>query len=743
MKKQLLAYLMLPFVCFGLSTAIQAQVNPQKSTYIIYFDYDQYQLTDTEKNRLESFSQTLQEAPEAYKMELIGHTDADGNKKYNEILSMNRCKTIQQYFEEKGWQEKQFEKTAWYFAKPAASNATNETKAKNRRVEIIVSQINPSNSDININDNDLSANQEDNSINIDAPILQTAQFDAKKGIEFRYNRSGTKIYIPQDALMHKDGSPVTGQVDIAYTEFRDVADFIFSDISMMYHEHAFNSAGMFELRVSQNGEELVIQPGQSYDMDFQMTDKLPDVGFFQYDKMSNEWTQLGNLDSQNETFAGAEERTCTTQHFDVIPQAVGKKLKDTLDTYKELVATGLFLADTKSDFFQEVYYDRIPSFDEAWEMPENYSNPFLELSQFEIKENYPADRFKCIDFDCPEVEIIKDIPLAISVPDDMPDLYILMEREWSTILAGTTYPLEEFNVMKRHLDVNKWIDARLEHVAGREFALHLKDGKKNKTLKLYANLRQSEIPQFKNPKKQAEALENAYKAVLGNYNQRLDSRRKDYTKNVSDLKEILPTFLDFASRFRSAPQKCLDVDAWVAYFDANKQRMKRLYTFMSKIEDRKIPYAWSSGALPISQKRFIYPNEMVQGLRLANFGVFNCDQIRRLGNVNKVLASYQNEKGELIHADHLYVVDYTINGVLSFDPVELTYNPENPTALIIKDTNDQYYFFGKRDLKEMTMKNGDVATIKMQSIEVNNPSDLRHYIGLRSVQDINTTSQAY
>ncbi|MCH2043005.1 MAG: OmpA family protein [Saprospiraceae bacterium] len=741
MKTPLFTYLMLLLISLGLSPKIKAQVTPPNTTCTIYFDYDQYKLSTTEKSRLETFAQTLNQRSNTYRIELIGHTDADGNREYNEVLSMNRCKTIQQYFEEKGWQAEQFKKTAWYFAKPAASNRTSTSKAKNRRVEIIVSQINSFNT--NLKENDLSANQKNNTIDINAPILQTAQFDAKKGIEFRYNRSGTKIYIPQNALMHKDGSPVTGQVDIAYTEFRDVADFIFSDISMMYHEHAFNSAGMFELRVSQNGEELLVQPGQSYNMDFQMTDQLPNVGFFQYDKVSNQWTQLGNLESQNEAFVGAEERACETTYFDVIPQNIGKKLKDTLDTYKKLVATGLFLASTQSNFLQEVYYNKIPSFDQAWEMPENYSNPFLELNQFKIREMYPADHFKCVEFDCPTVEITKDIPLDISVPDNMPDLLILMEREWSTILAGETYPLEEFNLMKRNLDVSTWIDARLEHIAGRVFVLYLKDGKRKQTMKLYANLNQDEIPQFKNKKKQAEALENAYKAILGNYQQQLDYRREEYAKQVSDLQEILPTFLDFASRFRSAPQKCLGVDAWITYFDKNKQRMERLYTYMNTIEDRYIPKAWSTGEFPLPKNRFVYPTPLVQGLRMNNFGVFNCDQIMRLGKVNKVLASYEDENNVKIEADHLYVVDYTINGVLSFNPLELTYNPNNPTALIVKDVYDQYYFFGKHDLKEMTIENGDVTIIKMQSIEVSTASDLRHYIGLRSIQDINTTSQAH
>lgn len=66
-----------------------------------------------------------------------GYTDSDGSDAYNLALSKRRAKTIKEYFISKGIPAKRISSVAGYGeAKPVGSNATEEGKALNRRVEI-------------------------------------------------------------------------------------------------------------------------------------------------------------------------------------------------------------------------------------------------------------------------------------------------------------------------------------------------------------------------------------------------------------------------------------------------------------------------------------------------------------------------------------------------------------------------------------------------------------------------------
>lgn len=79
---------------------------------------------------------------------------------------------------------------------------------------------------------------------------------------------GTRIHIPENAFVVKeDGTPVQGEVDLEFKEYSNRGEIIASDIPMYYIEESgekqyFESAGMFEIRASQNGKELEIADGK-------------------------------------------------------------------------------------------------------------------------------------------------------------------------------------------------------------------------------------------------------------------------------------------------------------------------------------------------------------------------------------------------------------------------------------------------------------------------------------------------
>ena len=70
------------------------------------------------------------------KVEIDGHTDSSGPAAYNMTLSEKRAEAIKDHFVSRGIDPNRLTTKGLGFTKPAASNATKEGRAKNRRVEL-------------------------------------------------------------------------------------------------------------------------------------------------------------------------------------------------------------------------------------------------------------------------------------------------------------------------------------------------------------------------------------------------------------------------------------------------------------------------------------------------------------------------------------------------------------------------------------------------------------------------------
>lgn len=99
----------------------------------VYFDVDKFVLKADEKEKLDLFLKNIF-VVNILSIELTGHTDSDGSLAYNEKLSKNRVKTIDDYFTELNL--KTTSKVEFGELKPIDDNAKDEGKAKNRRVEV-------------------------------------------------------------------------------------------------------------------------------------------------------------------------------------------------------------------------------------------------------------------------------------------------------------------------------------------------------------------------------------------------------------------------------------------------------------------------------------------------------------------------------------------------------------------------------------------------------------------------------
>lgn len=71
------------------------------------------------------------------KIEIQGHSDNRGSKRFNTKLSEKRAKAVMKYLVEKGVEQDRLSAKGFGFAKPIAPNDTPEGRAENRRVELM------------------------------------------------------------------------------------------------------------------------------------------------------------------------------------------------------------------------------------------------------------------------------------------------------------------------------------------------------------------------------------------------------------------------------------------------------------------------------------------------------------------------------------------------------------------------------------------------------------------------------
>ncbi|MCC7298235.1 MAG: OmpA family protein [Bacteroidia bacterium] len=101
----------------------------------IFFDVDKFELKKESFTELENLLQLMQKNP-TMKVEISGHTDNTGSEEHNKELSENRAKSVQQYLISKGIDANRLVAKGYGASQPIATNATEEGKALNRRIEM-------------------------------------------------------------------------------------------------------------------------------------------------------------------------------------------------------------------------------------------------------------------------------------------------------------------------------------------------------------------------------------------------------------------------------------------------------------------------------------------------------------------------------------------------------------------------------------------------------------------------------
>ena len=116
--------------------------------------------------------------------------------------------------------------------------------------------------------------------------------------------TGSYIEMEKYAVTYKNGDPVEGVYQLQYREFRNQAEIALSGIPMVFSaedEEVFNSVGMYEIRATKDGEELILQKDAV--IHFQCTEILEDVAFYKMDDFGS-WNHEEEITFSEGTNAG-------------------------------------------------------------------------------------------------------------------------------------------------------------------------------------------------------------------------------------------------------------------------------------------------------------------------------------------------------------------------------------------------------------------------------------------------------
>ncbi len=468
---------------------------------------------------------------------------------------------------------------------------------------------------------------------INSVPMTTARFRAETGVDYQSPLSGTTVHIPGGALIHPDGRPVRGEVELDFREYRDIADFLASGIPMHYGDErgafSFNSAGMFEVRVRQNGESLQMADGQNYEVHFAPTDKLTATNLYYFNEAAGAWqfepnAAFGQGDSRNPgrnlpvpvSALEAINNNTNGAGPECLPEFVEVGWTDHASVMKQAVQLGYDLATEKVRM--PVWFRKNP----------NFTNDQLlnGLERGLIRLVHDRD----------QVELM--------FPEDLDTVFTELKAFKNCYFKRVVDSSADVSLMRKLAAENYW----------NRFAVFQENGNLCH-ITLFGDQGSVNFFAYLNPSPGNHDF-NIDK-VMANYIHLRNERLRNFEKLVANLRQ----FAILAPAFQPEDEWCKTKADWLAYFEDHHPMMRKRYAALIKsgltTNDSLALVTYDDWFRRVrdlnmaSLDKRAAANSGVRALQyvliIYRFGLYNCDQIFRLGD-DYILAGYQTADGQRI-----------------------------------------------------------------------------------------------
>lgn len=551
-----------------------------------------------------------------------------------------------------------------------------------------------------------------------APDVYTV--NAMTGSQVEYG-SGTRISIPAMAFEDANGTPVQGQIDITYREFRDPIDIVLSGIPMKYDSAGtggdFKSAGMFEMNASQNGAEVYLREGKKVDMKFAVTDTAASYDFYRLDEQKG-WVYLSDPGKAETDAASTEQALANTRNPDQQAGAAVVKVSAIApnDTAAILAATENAEVLEGATFAVQMYWSAIrnvrvrnwikdtTAFDRRYEDTCYFGT---DRQNFFVNGNaktwaqkrkassrlYFRKRASGADYTVVSIEQVSTL-YGLN-----PELAAFAGYFWKIDGKMNTKQVSERFGRKSGINDMRVIQE------GTEFILELKYHWGYDRIK-------AELVNLDQKKKPVSVSEDRQNRLNRNYNTRLDNRRRSMERSNDQqtrrqLNKVQRAHNDSVRVWKglnkqmNEEEKVMDFPAWKEY--VKKQRIAMFKNVLNQ------DMSGSSAAY--------------QALSIQGMGIFNCDQITRMQKPKEFVAKTIAAVGAVIVPVTLFVIDKVRNIVFQYSGmgdggVGGHYDENSKNQLLATDKDGNLYQVTEEqfDAGKLTGKKG----MELEGVRISN-----------------------
>ena len=104
---------------------------------VVNFAVNKHNLTKSQRKKLNEII-LFAKTDNSLNIQLNGHADGEGPRRYNKQLSLKRVNAVEQYLIKSGVPSQQISASAFGEGRPVGSNRNDHGRSKNRRVDVIV-----------------------------------------------------------------------------------------------------------------------------------------------------------------------------------------------------------------------------------------------------------------------------------------------------------------------------------------------------------------------------------------------------------------------------------------------------------------------------------------------------------------------------------------------------------------------------------------------------------------------------
>jgi hypothetical protein len=214
--------------------------------------------------------------------------------------------------------------------------------------------------------------------------------------------------------------------------------------------------------------------------------------------------------------------------------------------------------------------------------------------------------------------------------------------------------------------------------------------------------------------------------------QEMEVHKTIFAKNGNVTVEFLPyqwqNYSDAKKRFKDDFSK-------LKFFESpGEYNLKCSTETYQKIESKIKEHNEILNKERIEKQKLISKNYLlISGLSAPNFGVYNCDQQKRIPNQISLQPSFFNKssKSKIENLNTVNVIDRNLNASFSFGASNFVINKNGTTDLVFFDSEGKIYILESKDLKSTDLKNGKIDLYLTDvSDKVKTSDDLKQYLNL-------------